>query len=70
MEAEMIASSNSIRLNGTTERVYAGEDVGEFVRYQGPTPNDWWREGKEGVRRPASSDRDWKKGPCVCVYPE
>lgn len=46
MQAEMI-SQQPLRLNGTTEAVYAGEDVQNFVEYRGPTPDDWWRENKE-----------------------
>lgn len=46
MQAETI-SQQPLRLNGTTEAVYAGENVQNFVEYRGPTPNDWWRDKDE-----------------------
>jgi hypothetical protein len=44
-QAEM-SSQQRLKLNGTTEAVYAGEDTDSFIEYRGPTPNDWWRKPK------------------------
>ena len=50
MQAEMV-SQQPLRLNGTTEAVYTGENVHNFVEYRGPTPDDWWREKKAAPSR-------------------